>query len=135
MSPISIPAGQWASFPVTNVIGLASDGTTQLPLTNRTATVDDYTKFFVAVTNGGGKLTIMGKTVLAAGTSEVHNLTINAKGSDGVTPVAPATVQVTLNGPPPPPQAATITIQDGGVAFGVPDSIGPHDPGAGTVSF
>jgi hypothetical protein len=134
-APISIPNGKYAQLPISDIVGLAADGTTQLPLTQRTASVDDYAKLFVAVVAGGSALAILGKTSLAPGATEDHVLTINAKGSDGVTVVPPATIPIVLNGPPPPPQAASIGLSETGLSFGTPDIVGPHDPGAGTVSF
>ena len=131
LAPIVVPSGSevYVNYPT----GLDASGNPE-PITNKTASVDNYAAAYVAASPGAGsagQLYVVPKGAIPQGGSVSVNVTIGATNAAGnqISVVQP----VTFQGPPLPPPAVSLSITAG--VQGITPFNVPADPGSASITF
>lgn len=125
----SVPYGQLAYF-VPPIEGQDSNGNTQV-LGSLTASIDDYTNFFVAFDQFNHLCVVPRANLPGNGAVTAANVTFAGTSANG-TALPNVTVSFEFTGAPAPIQAATINVPTPTLA-NLPTTA--TDPGSATVSF
>ena len=134
MPPIAVPNGQCAIFGSLPFGGL-DGGTPPQPrgLGNLSATVSDYTHFFVAQ-DAFAHVGVYARSG-AVGQGQTLPVTITFNGTDVVgNPLPPVSVDFAFSGPPTPPLAVVLNIP-APVVQAPSGGAAPADPGSQTIQL